>query len=181
MTGPVAPAPEVTLRAVGQEELELIGRWRNDPEHESEFGDFLVMARQQHRFRYQSDWQMNGLLTEDNGTLLICRDGEPVGTVSWHPVRYGPNPGSQALNIGLAITPGARGQGVGTAAQRLAYQWLFRHTTVNRVEASTDVKNVAEQRALEKAGFTREGIMRGAQFRGGQWHDLVQYSRLRAD
>jgi len=37
----------------------------------------------------------------------------------------------------------------------------------------------AEQRALEKAGFTREGILRGATYRAGQWHDQVIYSVLR--
>jgi len=36
-------------------------------------------------------------------------------------------------------------------------------------------------RALEKAGFTREGVLRGAQFRAdGRHHDLVMFSRIRA-
>lgn len=52
---------------------------------------------------------------------------------------------------------------------------------MNRIQASTDVTNVAEQRALEKAGFTREGVLRGAQFRDGSWHDLFLYSLLRSD
>ncbi len=43
------------------------------------------------------------------------------------------------------------------------------------------MENVAEQKALEKAGYTREGVLRGTQFRRGHWHDLVQYSRLRND
>jgi RimJ/RimL family protein N-acetyltransferase len=43
------------------------------------------------------------------------------------------------------------------------------------------VSNVAEQRALEKAGFTREGVNRQAQFRAGAYHDLVLYARLRSD
>nr|WP_269810685.1 GNAT family protein [Kineosporia rhizophila] len=167
------------MRAVGPEDLALLGRWRNDTEHGSAFGDFLPMIRRQNS--YQERWDVNGLLGEDEGTLLVCLSGEPVGTISWHPVHYGPNRGSQALNLGIAIAPGARGQGVGTLAQRLAYEWLFRHTTVNRVEASTDVENVAEQKALEKAGYTREGVLRGTQFRRGHWHDLVQYSRLRND
>jgi RimJ/RimL family protein N-acetyltransferase len=49
------------------------------------------------------------------------------------------------------------------------------------VEASTDVENLAEQRALERAGFTREGVLRHAQFRDGGFRDLVLYSRLRGD
>ena len=60
-------------------------------------------------------------------------------------------------------------------------QWLLAETSLNRVEAQTDVENIAEQRSLEKAGFVREGIARGAQFRAGSFHDLVTYSRLRAD
>jgi len=31
--------------------------------------------------------------------------------------------------------------------------YLFSHTPVQRIEAGTDLNNVAEQRALEKAGF----------------------------
>jgi RimJ/RimL family protein N-acetyltransferase len=170
---------EVSLRGVAAEDLELLGRWRSDPEHESAFGDFLSLARL--RNPYRERWEIDGLISEDEGILLICRAGEPVGGIQWHPVMYGPNRGSQALNIGISIAPQARGKGVGTAAQRLIWEWLFRHTLVNRVEASTDVENIAEQRALEKAGFTREGVLRGSQFRRGEWRDLVLYSRLRSD
>jgi RimJ/RimL family protein N-acetyltransferase len=83
--------------------------------------------------------------------------------------------------IGIDLLPDARGQGLGTEAQRILADWLFETTPVNRVEASTDVENVAEARALEKAGFTREGIHRGAQFRAGGYHDLLMFSRLRGD
>jgi RimJ/RimL family protein N-acetyltransferase len=58
---------------------------------------------------------------------------------------------------------------------------LFAHTQVNRVEAETEITNIAEQRALEKAGFTREGVRRGAMFRHGQWHDAVIYGLLRQE
>src|SRR5207248_1352428 len=60
-------------------------------------------------------------------------------------------------------------------------EWLLAETSLNRVEAQTDVENIAEQRSLEKAGFVREGIARGAQFRAGSFHDLVTYSRLKED
>lgn len=56
----------------------------------------------------------------------------------------------------------------------------FSTTTSNRVEADTDVENVAEQRALQRAGF-RDGVVRGAQYRSGRWRDLVLYSLLRSE
>jgi RimJ/RimL family protein N-acetyltransferase len=124
------------------------------------------------------------LRNERNGTLIVAtRDtGTPIGTVGWRRVTvYGPSPFSDAWQIGIELIPSARGQGFGTEAQRLIADWLFATTDVNRVEASTDVDNVAEQRSLDKAGYTREGVMRQAQFRGDALHDLVYYSRLRSD
>jgi RimJ/RimL family protein N-acetyltransferase len=123
------------------------------------------------------------LLNDHNGMLLVERieDGVVIGTVSWHRVRYGPNPESDGWMFGIDLIAEARGQGYGTEAQRLIAKYLFETTPMHRVEASTDVDNIAEQRALEKAGFTREGVNRGAQWRAGMWHDLVLYARVRED
>ena len=121
-------------------------------------------------------------LLPGSGALAVV-DGDDVliGSVGWHPVAYGPNAGSKALDIGISLHPSAWGHGHGTRAQRLLADHLFATTRVNRVQASTDVENLAEQRALEKAGFTREGVLRGAQWRRGGYHDLVLFSRLRTD
>ena len=113
-----------------------------------------------------------------NGNFI---DGQLVSDVSWHAVSYGPSEGSRALNVGLSLIPDARGHGFGTEAQRLLAALLFRLFDIERIEASTDVENIAEQRSLEKAGFTREGILRRAQWRAGAHHDLVSYSILRED
>ena len=102
-----------------------------------------------------------------------------IGTVSWRNVRYGPTPESVAWNIGISLIPEMRGLGFGTLAQRLLADHLFATTSVNRIEAGTDVENLAEQRSLAKAGFIREGVLRGAQYRAGTWHDLVIYSVVR--
>ncbi|MGW0522471.1 GNAT family N-acetyltransferase [Crossiella sp. NPDC003009] len=107
--------------------------------------------------------------------------GELVGGVTWHPVSYGPARSCTAWNFGIALLPSARGRGLGSAAQRLLVEHLFASTDLDRVEASTDVENRAEQRALEKAGLRREGVLRGAQLRDGVRRDLVAYAILRAD
>lgn len=122
-------------------------------------------------------------VSPERGSLLVERidDGSVIGEVSWHPVMYGPNEQSRALNIGAALYPDARGQGFGTEAQRLLAELLLDQFDVERIEASTDVDNVVEQRSLDKAGFTREGVARRAQFRAGAYHDLVNYSFVRED
>ncbi len=117
------------------------------------------------------------------GGELAVADGVDrlLGSVGWRPVPYGPNPGSQCFDLGISLHPDAQGRGHGTRAQRMLAEHLYRTTGVHRLQASTDARNTAEQRALERAGFLREGVLRGAQWRRGAWHDLVSYARLRTD
>ncbi len=178
MTLPVAGAL-VRLRDVTLDDADLLDRWSADPAVHGEFNDFGVERSPVDRDALAKGPYRN----ERNGQLIVERldTNEPVGSVSWHKERYGPNERSEAWNIGISLIPEARGHAFGPEAQRLLANYLFATTSVDRVEASTDVDNAAEQRALEKAGFIREGVLRGAQFRRGSRHDLVNYARLRSD
>lgn len=171
----------VRLRDVTLADADLLDTWAASPEIHGEFNDFGPPP--QDRSPIREALAEGPLRNEYNGQLLVIRvlDETPVGSVSWHAVNYGPRPGSRAWNIGISLIPEARGLGYGPEAQRQLADYLFETTDANRVEASTDVDNVAEQRALEKAGFAREGTQRGAQFRAGAYHDLITYSRLRSD
>lgn len=169
----------VRLRDVTLEDADMLDAWNADPVAIGEFNDFGL-----ERDLVDREALERGPLRNDhNGHLIIevIAEGRPIGSVGWHQVRYGPSTTSGAWNIGISLVPEARGKGFGAEAQRLLADYLFANTSVNRVEASTDVDNVAEQRSLEKAGFTREGVVRGSQFRAGAFHDLVVYSRLRDD
>jgi RimJ/RimL family protein N-acetyltransferase len=150
--------------------------------HATQAGGFNDLGQERKRLPPDA-WVDGHLRGEIRGELFVERraDRRIVGTISYHRVSYGPNPKSAAWMIGIDLVPEGRGQGLGTEAQRLLADWLFETTETNRVEASTDVENHAEARALEKAGFRREGVNRGAQFRAGAYHDLVLYARLRSD
>jgi RimJ/RimL family protein N-acetyltransferase len=100
-----------------------------------------------------------------------------VGDMSAHIVWYGPTRGSAAYNIGISLVPEHRGHGIGARAQRALADLLHAEGVV-RVEASTDVENLAERRSLEKAGFAFEGIARSAQARADGRHDLAVYSSI---
>ncbi|HEU4898039.1 MAG TPA: GNAT family protein [Actinomycetota bacterium] len=166
------------LRPVRRADLDTLECWWADPGAQGDHNWFGFAPDGQLRRRFDQD----GLLGPDRGNLLVeLDDGTLAGDVSYFAVTHGPNPGSRAFNVGIALLPEHRGRGHGSEAQRLLAAYLFAHTTVERLEASTDVGNLAEQRALERAGFTREGVLRHAQFRAGEFHDLVLYSRLRGD
>jgi RimJ/RimL family protein N-acetyltransferase len=117
-----------------------------------------------------------------NRLVVTTPDGsELLGEVSWHPVIYGPSYGCVAWNFGYSFLPRFRGKGLGTEVLRALVRYLFQTTDVDRIEGSTDVTNVRAQRSMEKAGFRKEGVLRGAQLRRGKRHDLVGYSILRSD
>lgn len=119
--------------------------------------------------------------TASRAVVLDAETGHLLGAVSWHAVGYGGSVGCAAWNIGIELMPDARGRGVGTTAQRLLAEHLFATTELDRVEAGTDVDNAAERRALEKAGFRQDGVVRGAQLRGGRRRDMALYGVLRTD
>lgn len=120
----------------------------------------------------------NGLIGQDGGYLIVLGEGETIGTVAWTKVTYGV-PVWSCWNIGISLLPECRGKGFGTLAQRALVSYLFDTGPVERIEAYTDVENVAERRALEKSGFTMEGTLRSVQFRESRWRDVVLYSLLR--
>lgn len=122
-------------------------------------------------------WDDGERVPGEHHRAVIVVDGALIGTMSWHAVHYGPTLGSRAWSMGIALAPQWRGQGWGSIAQRLLADHLL--GSAHRVEASTDVDNIAEQRSLERAGFAREGVLRGAQLRvDGRHHDLVMYARV---
>jgi RimJ/RimL family protein N-acetyltransferase len=120
-------------------------------------------------------------LDASGALVVVVDDGQVAGEVSWHWVQWGPNAGSRCPMIGIWLRAAYRGRGLGRDAQRQLADLFFQHTTTNRVEAHTDVDNIAEQRALEAAGFTREGVVRGGQWRNGTFRDGYLYGMLRND
>ncbi|MFD5366906.1 GNAT family N-acetyltransferase [Streptomyces sp. NPDC127103] len=166
---------DITLRPVTAEDLDLFEEELSGPEGAGPhaWAGFQPTADLRRRFAE------NGLLGHDGGTLAVAEGGVTVGRVKWYPGSWGPDMANWSLAIQLV--PGARGRGTGTQAQRLVAEYLFDHTRAERVQAWTDVDNIAEQRALEKAGFAREGVLRSAVWLAGRWRDAVLYSLIRAE
>ena len=159
-------------------DLAVLDKEHDGPEAAGEFGWFGFRERAS-----RADMVAKGeTLRPDGGRLAVTDDsGAAVGEVSWRVSNNGPPPNGECWNIGIWIAADARGRGHGSEAQRLLAEYLFAHTTYERVEAGTEAGNLGEQRALEKAGFTREGVLRRSCFRAGEWRDMVLYSKLRGE
>ena len=172
--------PSVRLRPVTEADLDLIELLYEDPDEAGVYGFYGYLNPGALRRGFGE----GGLISDRNGRLSVVAGdpgtaGELVGEVSWHQVQKGPT--SACWNIGIGLLVRARGRGYGTRAQRLLAEYLFAHTTVHRIEGLTEAENLAEQRVMEKAGFTREGVMRGVFWRDGAYRDGALYSLLRTD
>lgn len=166
----------VRLRPVEERDLEMLERLDTDPtvSERFEWRGFGDQRRSRRR------WEEDGYLGGDQSILVVALpDSSFAGIVSWRSIV--PSGPMVCLLIGILLFPGHRGQGLGSAAQRLLADYLFATTTVNRLEATTEVDNVAEQAALASAGFTREGVLGGRGFVRGQFRDGVMFARLRND
>lgn len=73
----------------------------------------------------------------------------------------------------IALTVGARGHGLGTAALRLVLAHAFGPLALHRVSLEVFAFNARAIRAYERVGFRHEGRRRDALWWGGTPHDAL--------
>ncbi len=87
----------------------------------------------------------------------------------------------QIGEIGYSLSEDHHGQGFGTEALKLILRKAFYEAHLYRVEAKCSVDNAASYKLLEKAGFRKEGILRGYFNIRGKRIDHYFYSLLRTE
>jgi ribosomal-protein-serine acetyltransferase len=97
-----------------------------------------------------------------------------VGINQIHPVH-------QFANLGYWVRSSCRGHGIAAVAARQCAQFGFEELHLKRLEIVTALGNVHSQRVAEKAGATREGVLRQRINIGLVWHDAVMFSLIPDD
>lgn len=101
-------------------------------------------------------------------------DGELVGSISLMRFRW---PHRRA-EVGYWLTREGRGRGHATRAVGLICAWGFAELALERIELQAATGNLASQRVAERAGFTREALLRSYwRSKEGQ-QDMVAYGLL---
>ena len=80
--------------------------------------------------------------------------------------------------LGYLVGAHTRGRGVAPRAIRLVSAWGFRKLGLERVEILVHPDNEPSQRAAEKAGFKREGILRSYTRVKAERFDMWSFSAL---
>lgn len=87
---------------------------------------------------------------------------------------------NKRANIGYWVRSSATGQGVATAAVKLARDWGFAQSDLVRLEVLIAVDNLASRRVAEKSGAVYEGVLRSRLLVHGTRHDAAMYAFIRA-
>ncbi|KAK8049546.1 Acetyltransferase [Apiospora phragmitis] len=89
---------------------------------------------------------------------------------------------SRTWELGYWIGQKFWGQGIATTAVQAFVRWAFQtFPELHRLEAEVYQMNAGSMRVLEKAGFTKDGVMRGAVCKKGVVMDAHVYGLLRDD
>jgi ribosomal-protein-serine acetyltransferase len=84
-------------------------------------------------------------------------------------------------NLGYWVRTSRAGRGVASTAARRVAQFGFEELGLQRIEIVCGVENRASQRAAEKTGARREGVLRKRLRTKGQPIDAVMYSLIAED
>jgi len=165
-------ADEVILRFPSLQDVDAILPAFTDPELR-EAGNLPAFDRD----GLLSSLQELPMLAERGRLLALAavdaRTGEVVGGGTLHHL----DSERKIVEIGYFVLPHARCRGVATTTARLLAEHAF-SLGIERVAAYVNVGNTASERVVERAGFTREGIVRSMPKPDGRRVDKTLFSLL---
>ena len=115
--------------------------------------------------------------TEAVFVIADAADSEALGLVELHVAAHDPD----LAGIGYWLRAESRGCGAATLAVQLVAHWAFDDLGVQRLQLTTSPDNAASQRVAERAGFTREGLLRRWTATKNGRRDSVMFSILPSD
>ena len=128
------------------------------------------------------EWLKTAEGRRDDGAelhLVIVESGEGrlLGAIGFAGIDWEDRRGS----IGYWVAAYARGRGIATQAVTLLARWGFDELGFGRIEIKTEPGNAISQRVAQRAGFTREGVLRSHALIKGRRRDMVVFSLLPGD
>ena len=157
----------IYLRLMTWEDTDLIVAWRNTDAVRKNFIYQELFTRESHE-----TWIRTQIETGHVVQTIICdlTADKPLGSVYIRDIDRQHNKAEYGIFIGEEE---ARGRGVGTAAAKLMLRYCFEEEKLHRVYLRALAGNEQAIRSYEKAGFTREGILRDDVCIDGEYCDII--------
>jgi RimJ/RimL family protein N-acetyltransferase len=176
----IAPDPplgdgEILLRKRRESDVPAIAEASLDPETQRRLDDAPPDPdrRRESVSRAEHQWSSG---TGAPFVIADAADDRPLGLLN---LQFGDD--EEVASLAVSVFPAARGRGLAAKALRLAAVWGLRELGLERVVAEAAADNHASIRAIEKAGFQREGTLRNHCRTHGKRHDCVVFSLVPRD
>ena len=162
------------LRELERRDLESINKWRNDP---------LLIGQLGAPFRYinpEVDVRLYENYMANRGNTVRCsivdENDNFIGLISLTGIDYL----NQSAELHIMICDGKnQGKGAGTFAVNAMLDHAFNNMNLHRIELSVLENNERAQHLYEKVGFVREGMLRKAYYKNGEFVNAFIYAILR--
>lgn len=115
--------------------------------------------------------------SSQGANAAIWLRGRIIGTVGCHPIDWN----NWHCSIGYWIDAACQGKGIMTSCCASLLDYLFQETGLHRVTIQCGVGNHKSCAIPQRLGFTREGVLREAEWVNDRWVDLVVWSMLDRD
>ena len=165
---------KVVLRPFRWTDVPYQHRWMND----REVSHFLKVGGDV-PIEDVEEWYDVPVDPDDPRTFaILAGEGEVIGAIQLRKISWDHSWGELAMLIGEKAY---WGKGYGTDAVRTFLRWCFQDIGLNRVELHVLEYNQRATRCYEKAGFSKEGVLRRRFFREGRYWDLHVMGILREE
>jgi len=154
----------VSLRKATKDDVSLVTQWWSDQQYMGDYQDVKVLSKE----------ESEKIMLHDTIFFIIEKNHTAIGHIGGWMM-------GKTMEIGYALVPNERAKSFGTEAIQLMVDYLFLTKDIVRIQVSTDTENIASRKALEKAGFTKEGTMRKLWYTRGKYRDHYLYSILREE
>ena len=156
------------LHAAAMESVDTVGRWLPWCHAELKLDELRAWIEKEIALRAE------GLSVE---FIIEDEEGRFLGGCCVNRV----DPELRIGNLGYWVRSSMAGRGIVSRAARMAVEWAFAETELERIEVLCEVENTGSQRVAEKIGALREGLLRSRLFVHGKPRDVFVYSVIRSD
>lgn len=165
----------VTLRAITQNDLQLICDMFNDPELE----DLVVGWAFPISIEQQRKWFENNLGDNRNFRFVIeTKEDGAVGIATLTDIDWKNRRATHGIKLANIQN---RTKGVGTDTVMALMRYAFDELGLHRLDGSWFDFNTASKKLYTKCGWKEEGVKREYVYKKGEWRDLTIVGVLEKD
>lgn len=165
----------IRLRATEREDIPRFVVWLNDPEVRAGLDMFLPLSE-----AVEENWfdEMLKRPATEHPLVIEIQDGDTwqaIGNCGIFAIDWRIRSGEVGIFIGKKS---CWNQGYGTETMRVLLKHGFETLNLNRISLRVYENNQRAIRSYRKAGFVQEGLLRQAQYKNGEYLDVLVLSVL---